>query len=90
MYRLIVESLLGLKLEGDKLTVTPCLPHDWSTYSLKYRYRDTVYTIVVTQSSGHEVVDAVTVDGVEQTGGVIALVDDQQEHAVEILIRRAG
>ncbi len=26
MYRLIVESLLGLKLEGDKLHITPCLP----------------------------------------------------------------
>jgi hypothetical protein len=26
MYRLIVESLLGLRLEGDKLRFAPCLP----------------------------------------------------------------
>ena len=28
MYRLIVESLLGLRLEGDKLRIAPCLPVD--------------------------------------------------------------
>ncbi|HJW57069.1 MAG TPA: glucoamylase family protein [Burkholderiaceae bacterium] len=81
MYRLIVESLLGLKLESDKLTVTPCLPDGWSTYKLHYRYYDTMYRIVVTQGG----VAGVTVDGVEQMDGVIALVDDQQEHAVEIV-----
>jgi len=27
MYRLIIESLLGLRLEVDKLHITPCLPH---------------------------------------------------------------
>ena len=34
MYRLIVESLLGLKLEGDRLHVTPCLPAEWSEFKL--------------------------------------------------------
>ncbi|MFL6657367.1 MAG: GH36-type glycosyl hydrolase domain-containing protein, partial [Massilia sp.] len=29
MYRLIVESLLGLSLAGERLTVTPRLPDDW-------------------------------------------------------------
>ncbi|MGV8899143.1 MAG: GH36-type glycosyl hydrolase domain-containing protein [Burkholderiaceae bacterium] len=86
MYRLIVESLLGLKLEGDKLTVTPCLPDDWSTYGLHYRYRDTMYRIVVTQSSDPGVTKKVNVDGVLQIGGMIVLVDDKREHAVEILV----
>ena len=29
MYRLIVESLLGLRLEVDRLRFAPCLPADW-------------------------------------------------------------
>jgi cyclic beta-1,2-glucan synthetase len=86
MYRLIVESLLGLKLEGDKLIITPCLPDDWSTYGLNYRYRDTMYRIVVTQSSADGVTANVKVDGVEQVDGRIPLVDDKREHAVEILV----
>ena len=47
MYRLIVESLLGLKREGDRLHVTPCMPKAWNDYALSYRYEDTVYRIAV-------------------------------------------
>lgn len=86
MYRLIVESLLGLMLEGDKLIITPRLPNDWTTYKLNYRYRDTMYKIVVTQSVAHGVTNNVKVDSVEQMNGTIPLVDDKREHAVEILV----
>jgi cyclic beta-1,2-glucan synthetase len=90
MYRLIVESLLGLKLEGDKLAITPCLPGDWSTYGLDYRYRDTMYRIVVTQDGAHGTAGNVKVDGVPQPDGIIPLVDDKREHAVEIWVQAGG
>jgi len=86
MYRLIVESLLGLKLEGDKLYVTPCLPHYWDGYRIDYRYRDTGYQIVVKQSGADGASTQVTVDGVAQADMVIALQDDKHEHAVEIIL----
>ncbi len=41
MYRLIVESLLGLRLEADKLYVAPCIPADWKAFKMSYRYRET-------------------------------------------------
>ena len=41
MYRLALESLLGLRLEGDKLRLAPCLPASWPGFKLRYRYRDT-------------------------------------------------
>jgi len=47
MYRLIVESLLGLKLEVDRLHVAPCLPADWWGFTVHYRYRETLYHINV-------------------------------------------
>jgi hypothetical protein len=50
MYRLIVESLLGVTLETDRLRVTPCLPADWTGFSMRYRYRGTQYDIVVRQT----------------------------------------
>jgi cyclic beta-1,2-glucan synthetase len=52
MYRLIVESLLGLRLEVDKLRFTPCLPADWEGFKMHYRYRETVYHITVLQTDG--------------------------------------
>ncbi len=88
MYRLIVESLLGLKREGDWLQVTPCMPEEWTAFSLSYRYLETVYRItVVRDATGGAPASVTTVDGVEQAGPGIALVDDRREHAVEVRIR---
>jgi len=50
MYRLIVESLLGLKLDVDKLRIEPCIPADWKSYQMHYRYRETFYHIMVTRT----------------------------------------
>ena len=75
MYRLAVESLLGLRLEVDKLRLAPCLPPHWPGFKLRYRYRETVYHIeVVRDESG----------SVEH---VIDLVDDRREHLVEVKLR---
>lgn len=86
MYRLIVESLLGVKREGGRLIITPCLPDDWTTYRLSYRYRDTMYRIVVTRGGIDSPMAKVRVDGIEQMGGAIPLVDDQRDHTVEISV----
>lgn len=88
MYRLIVESLLGLAREDDRLTVTPCLPDEWNTYRMDYRYRDTLYRIEVTRASVSNSSNKVMLDGVVQAEGVIALVDDKQDHQVEISVPR--
>jgi cellobiose phosphorylase len=89
MYRLIVESLLGLKLEADKLGVVPCLPADWKGFTLHYRYRETIYHITVLQTRAGDGETCVTVDGVEQPDKAISLVDDGQEHSVEVRIQAA-
>ena len=66
MYRLIVESLLGLRLEVDKLRFTPCLPSDWPGFTMHYRYRETVYHIAVQRQPAEKGETRVTVDGVDQ------------------------
>jgi cellobiose phosphorylase len=85
MYLLILESLLGLRLEKDKLRFAPCLPADWEAFKVHYRYRETVYHITVLQP-GDGSVASVTVDGVEQPDKAIFLVDDRKEHIVEVRI----
>ena len=88
MYRLVIESLLGLMLEGDRLRFAPCLPPTWNEFAVRYRYRETYYEIVVrrTEMMGDEDSDAarVTIDGVLQEGAFAFLVDDQQEHRVDV------
>jgi cyclic beta-1,2-glucan synthetase len=92
MYRLIVESLLGLTLEVDTLRFAPCLPSDWKGFKVYYRYRETVHEIDVRQEPGGEgrTTVTVTVDGVEQREGTIPLVDDRRNHLVEVVIRESA
>jgi cyclic beta-1,2-glucan synthetase len=85
MYRLSVETLLGLQLEVDHLRIAPCVPADWDSYKIHYRYRDTVYHITVRrvgEPSGQVI--RVRVDGAERPDTRIPLVDDRREHFVEV------
>jgi len=90
MYRLIVESLLGLKLEVDKLRFTPCLPADWKGFTMHYRYRETVYHIEFLQTPAGNGGMHVVVDSIEQHDKTIPLVDDQKEHWAEVRIPVTG
>jgi cellobiose phosphorylase len=90
MYRLIVESLLGLRREGESLRLVPCIPADWKSFKIHYRYRETLYHITILQLPAAEVGAGVTVDGVACTDAGIPLVDDRHEHSVEVRISTSG
>jgi cellobiose phosphorylase len=91
LYRLIVESLLGLRREANRLHVAPCMPSDWTSYAIGYQFGETRYRIVVEKlaSNGDAQSCQVIVDGVDVGDGGIPLVDDQQEHNVEVGFRPA-
>ena len=89
MYRLIVESILGLRLEADKLHVEPCIPADWASFKMRYRYRETAYHITVSQARAADGVTMLTVDGLERPDLAIPLVDDRQKHEVTLRIHVA-
>ena len=85
MYRLITESLLGIRLEVDRLRMTPLMPAAWPEFDVHYRFHDTVFHIHVRNlGTGGQVVTRVACDGVEQPDRSIPLHDDRQEHRVEI------
>ncbi len=90
MYRLILESLLGLRLEVNKLYFTPCIPADWKTFQVHYRFRETVYHILISQTrtaAAEKIGEmSVIVDGVERQDKAIPLVDDHQGHSVQVTI----
>ena len=94
MYRLIVESLLGLRREGDTLHLAPCVPADWPAFRIQYRYRETVYRIAVARvcAGADESTSTVRVrvDGEERHDGAIALVDDRREHSVEVELEQCA
>jgi cellobiose phosphorylase len=84
MYRLITESLLGIRLEVNKLHVAPLLPEGWKGLKLHYRYRETFYHITVTSTGAGTAVRRVTVDGHDQPDLSIPMTDDRADHRAEV------
>jgi len=87
-YRLIIESLLGLRREADRLRFEPCMRADWDSYAVHYRFGDTRYHIRFqrdTSATGSAAVRAI-LDGIDLGTGTIPLVDDRREHDVEVRV----
>jgi cyclic beta-1,2-glucan synthetase len=59
-------------------------------FTVHYRYRETVYHIAVLRGQLGDGTMGVTVDGALQQDKAITLVDDHQEHAVEVRIPADG
>lgn len=78
MYRLIIESVLGIKQEGGKLLIKPCMPPEWTSYKIHYRFGNTTYHITVSQDSKNDEIK-LSVNGTEQENGVVTLKSEQDE-----------
>jgi len=80
--------LLGLKREADSLRIRPCIPADWETFLMTYRFGETTYRIEVTQhlqAAGPSEI-AIRLDGIDQPGVTIPLKDDHRIHLVELIM----
>lgn len=99
MYRLTVETLLGLQLEVDQLRIAPCIPAHWESYKINYRYHETYYHITIHQRhDASQYAIRVIMDGVDisasgqddplkagvATQALIPLVNDHEKHYVEV------
>ncbi len=83
MYRLIIEYILGLKIEGDTLSFNPCMPSHWNSFMLDYKYQNTTYHIKILQAeTGNGT--TISMDGKEQHFASVSLVNDGGEHRIEI------
>jgi cellobiose phosphorylase len=87
MYQLILESFLGLKREGNFLKFEPCIPVTWKSFSVKYRFEETVYNIMVNQGSYRETTE-IFMDAEMQPSQFFQLTNDKKEHEVTIEIGR--
>jgi cyclic beta-1,2-glucan synthetase len=78
MYRLIVESLLGITREGDYLRVDPRLPAAWPGFRFTYRRGAAVYRIAVRAAA----------DGERAHQNLVQVLDDGREHTIELALAR--
>ncbi len=88
MYRLLIETLLGVNREGDQLRLAPLLPTTWNGYKIHYRYRQTTYHVAISRlDPSSPATTLLTLDGQEIPGLILPLSDDRREHTVTLQIR---
>ncbi|HEU5217871.1 MAG TPA: hypothetical protein VFU23_04390, partial [Gemmatimonadales bacterium] len=87
MFRVALESILGLTLEKQALVLRPCIPEEWPGFSVQYRLPDgrTHYHITVRRGTGKTAGRAPGLD-VRVEGGAlrVELRSDGATHAVEM------
>ncbi len=87
LYRVMLESILGFHLRGDRLRMEPCIPKAWPSFTLVYRHRSTTYHIRIENPHGSgRGVSEVHVDGQRQDCQDVILKDDEQTHQVQIVL----
>ncbi|MEP7270705.1 MAG: hypothetical protein ABI882_04340, partial [Acidobacteriota bacterium] len=93
MYRAGLESILGFKLNGDRLRIDPCIPRVWREFEITYRIDDplgqqrnaTVYSIRVENPHGmSHGVSLIEIDGEQVTE--IVLLRDGRTHDVRVVL----
>ena len=47
LYRVAVESILGLRLHGTRAAIEPRIPASWPSFTLTFRHHSAVYRVTV-------------------------------------------
>ncbi|WP_026309544.1 glycoside hydrolase family 94 protein [Niabella aurantiaca] len=82
-YQLSVGSILGLRREGDRLYLDPCVPDTWEEYEIRYRFGKTFYFLYIKNRNKDGKVRFIE-KGQALTDAFITLQDDGMEHHIEV------
>jgi cyclic beta-1,2-glucan synthetase len=89
LYRAGLEAILGFRLQGEVLSLSPCIPKAWPRFEIVFRYRSARYEITVENpDSVCRGVAHAELDGRTLTDGAtrVPLVDDGQAHTVRVIL----
>lgn len=87
MYKAGIENILGLRKEGNILKIQPCIPAEWDEYSIRYKYKQTIYNIEI-KNPNHKNMDVeeIYVDGSKTDEKYVRLIDDNDIHNVKVIM----
>jgi cyclic beta-1,2-glucan glucanotransferase len=90
MYRAGLEGILGFRVQGASLLLTPCIPENWPHFEIVFKYRSARYQILVDNSArigrgiAHAELNGERLPCGSQTR--IPLVDDGNTHTVRLVL----
>jgi cyclic beta-1,2-glucan synthetase len=88
MQRAGVESILGLRLEGDTLRLDPCIPKSWPRFEVRLRHGASHYEIVVENPNGvQRGAAAAELDGAKIAARPLSIVLEDDGAVHRLLVR---
>ena len=83
--KVIVEFILGVRATQDGLLIDPCIPDHWKEFSIKRKFRGTIYCIEFKNLNGNKGVPIIKVNGEPVEGNVLNLLGKTNAD-VEVII----
>ncbi len=84
-YKAGIEYILGLKIKNGIMSINPCIPKEWKEYTIKYRWKNSFYNIIVKNPNNkNNGVEQVLLNG-EKVENCIKL-QDNGVYNVEVII----
>lgn len=87
LYRVGLEAILGIRRQGRRLFVEPCIPVGWSTFDVDFRHGRSTYRIKVSRDTKRAKDHyALSLDGKKVADRSVPLVDDGRDHDVLLVV----
>lgn len=87
MYKAGIESILGLTITDQTLSMNPCIPPEWKEYSVRYEYKSSSYQIKVKNPEGKmKGVTKFIVNGEVIEEKQIKLIDNGKVYEIEVIL----
>ena len=82
-----IEEILGLKIIDGNLSISPCIDSEWKEYSIRYRYKTSIYNIKVRNPNNRQSgIINFKLNGEEVDGKKVKLIDDGRINEIEIIM----
>ena len=87
LYTAGIEYILGLRISNNILSIEPCIAKEWKEYKINYKYKNTMYHIIVRNPGGkNSGVKKMYCNGNEVYNKQIKLLDDGEIYKIEIIM----
>ena len=85
VYVIATQWIAGLRPEFDGLRIDPCVPAEWSSFSIKRTFRNAVYDVKISNPEHVEKgVKSIHVDGELYTAELLPIFNDNATHKIEV------
>jgi len=83
----ISQWILGIQPYFSGLRVNPCIPAEWSGYTVRRKFRGSTYVIRISNPDHVEKgIKSITVDGKAIEGNILPVFNDGREHEVQVVM----